>query len=1035
MMDQEHKPQLAPWHSRHIRLGMSAALVSGLLLAAGGLWLARIPLAEWAIPRTIMALGFGPAKATVTRLDFTGAEVLDLQFTSGAIDRVAFDYSFSSLSKGKVEQIEIYGADLTVVWEDSGIVIPGVRIAPAPPEPEASVVSKGELQNLVLPVQAIYVNRSTVYLKTSSHTITVALDGKLTAQAAPAVDFRFSAESALGRVTGRAGATLDPDGNARGSLKLTDGQFGLGTFRVADLTGDFVFSGTLQRLDDVTGLAALHYSIPGHSGLAPGQIEFQLSPNAGAANFQVTAPAANISFRADPADQDGRIDYRLDGELHTDTLAAFLKAGTVLKGASRFHFSGRSPQAHSLSALADFSPSQWLTDGQLEGSVELALTHIAFPGVGRAQGFMGKALLYTDKGGLVLNIPGELSISALAFAPDLIEPDTGLGRATARAGAIDLALYGPADGPFLHLAPQQGSYSAHLAAGFRVTASELSIRGSTNATLEPDEPLPGAVIDQDADSRPAEMPINRLGRFTFNTSASLRVGDTFTAEAISADLGGRYALNAAVLQLDKVGGHLEARDLDLDSRLDLPGTTYFTLDPNQTELKFDRMTELFTGSIMLTPLSLRGSFRSAAGESLAFDAAAESLSFVATSQKHQAVLGNGRVALPAQEVSAMGVTVIASRVADAVTLDIGMAEFRHTADPPFIAPLQSELSVRGDHEHVTFSASIKDLAHVPNSLLSARLTGQHGLLTGRGDAHVVLDPLELGPGRDRVNKLFPKAATEVTSAQGTVSLKGDFDWNSETTTASIRLGLSDVGFSSESLGLSALNGTIHLDGLAPPTTPSSQHLAAIADIPEIGRVPLDLIFRLEPGRLIVEHGAATLLGGRIEVHETAFEAAARVSQFDLRITDVDLAAISKLIDLEEIEGTGRLSGVLPTQIDSGQVAIVNGRLAATGAGTVRLATTALTDQFKGRGDTIDLTLRALSDFHYDQLTLDIMKPFKGDGAVLVHLEGVNPAVLEGYPFVFNIRLAADFDRLTRLLAVASEAGGQALDWGARHAKP
>jgi len=211
MIDQEHKPQSAPWRSRLFRLGISAALVGGLLLAAGGLWLARIPLAEWAITRTIIALGFGPAKATVTRLDFTGAEVLDLQFTSGAIDRVAFGYNFSSLSKGKVEQIEIYGADLSVVWEDSGIVIPGVRVAPAPPEPGASVVSKGGLQNLVLPVQAIYVNRSTVHLKTSSHTITVALDGKLTAQAAPAVDFRFSAESALGRVTGRAGATLDPD--------------------------------------------------------------------------------------------------------------------------------------------------------------------------------------------------------------------------------------------------------------------------------------------------------------------------------------------------------------------------------------------------------------------------------------------------------------------------------------------------------------------------------------------------------------------------------------------------------------------------------------------------------------------------------------------------------------------------------------------------------------------------------------------------------------------------------------------------------
>ena len=48
----------------------------------------------------------------------------------------------------------------------------------------------------------------------------------------------------------------------------------------------------------------------------------------------------------------------------------------------------------------------------------------------------------------------------------------------------------------------------------------------------------------------------------------------------------------------------------------------------------------------------------------------------------------------------------------------------------------------------------------------------------------------------------------------------------------------------------------------------------------------------------------------------------------------------------------------------------------------------------------------------------------------VYLKGANPAVLEGYPFVFNINLESNFDRLADLLRQGIDIADTALQFGA-----
>jgi hypothetical protein len=68
-----------------------------------------------------------------------------------------------------------------------------------------------------------------------------------------------------------------------------------------------------------------------------------------------------------------------------------------------------------------------------------------------------------------------------------------------------------------------------------------------------------------------------------------------------------------------------------------------------------------------------------------------------------------------------------------------------------------------------------------------------------------------------------------------------------------------------------------------------------------------------------------------------------------------------------------------------------------------------------REDTVGLAMKALADFRYDNLAIEIDVGENASGAVLVRLEGANPEVLEGYPFAFNINLETDFGRLAELL--------------------
>jgi hypothetical protein len=106
-----------------------------------------------------------------------------------------------------------------------------------------------------------------------------------------------------------------------------------------------------------------------------------------------------------------------------------------------------------------------------------------------------------------------------------------------------------------------------------------------------------------------------------------------------------------------------------------------------------------------------------------------------------------------------------------------------------------------------------------------------------------------------------------------------------------------------------------------------------------------------------------------------------------------------------------LNGTIPIHIVDGNAIVANGRLEGEGPGTLQVRSEAATSALAGAGEQVALMLSALEDFRYESLSVTLDMPDSEAVSVMVRMLGHNPAVLDGYPFAFNINLSGNFTQL------------------------
>lgn len=318
--------------------------------------------------------------------------------------------------------------------------------------------------------------------------------------------------------------------------------------------------------------------------------------------------------------------------------------------------------------------------------------------------------------------------------------------------------------------------------------------------------------------------------------------------------------------------------------------------------------------------------------------------------------------------------------------------------------------------HLSFDLIVSDQKSL-TPLASVR--GDYRTETGTGSATAALGPLSFRKTGLQPQVLVPSLKGVMTNVAGSVTGVGRFEWAEGRVTSSGRLDLDDLALSTEVARIEGVNGRIVLDSLVPPVTAPGQTL-------NVGMI--DAGFVLADGAVafaVSKTGAVQLqrahwpfAGGAISLSSGVIEPGAAEQELELLVEEVDLASFLRVLNLKGASGTGTVSGRVPILITEGDPIITGGRLTTAGPGRL---------SYKGEGTDglatgqSALVFQALEDFRYTGLTVSFDGNAQDRLNVRVNLEGANPSVYDGYPFVININTEASFAELFRSATVGTRA--------------
>jgi hypothetical protein len=206
---------------------------------------------------------------------------------------------------------------------------------------------------------------------------------------------------------------------------------------------------------------------------------------------------------------------------------------------------------------------------------------------------------------------------------------------------------------------------------------------------------------------------------------------------------------------------------------------------------------------------------------------------------------------------------------------------------------------------------------------------------------------------------------------------------------------------------------VHLSDLAPLRTPPGQQITAASLDPGLPMQNLALTFSLPGnGAAWLSQASLELAGGSVSAEPTTFDPARAENRVVLDVAGVELSRLAALLDMPEVEATGRLAGSIPVLFADGDIAIEGGRLATEEPGVLRYLPEGGT-AIAGGDEYMELVVNALANFQYQSLAIDLDRDLGGASVVGLHINGANPDVYDGYPIELNVNLTGDLDRIAR----------------------
>jgi hypothetical protein len=161
-----------------------------------------------------------------------------------------------------------------------------------------------------------------------------------------------------------------------------------------------------------------------------------------------------------------------------------------------------------------------------------------------------------------------------------------------------------------------------------------------------------------------------------------------------------------------------------------------------------------------------------------------------------------------------------------------------------------------------------------------------------------------------------------------------------------------------------------------------------------------------------------ILGGTFTADDFIYDLNRETNRFMVTASDIDLAAIVKTQQLEDLEVTGRVDGTVPVEINKQGVVIEHSSFVnKIREGTIRYHPAAGSDQLK-QNPLTQIALDALKDFHYNHLSADVN--FTPDGTLTANLQlkGTSPELDTDRPVHLNINTEQNLLSLLKSLRFA-----------------
>jgi hypothetical protein len=184
----------------------------------------------------------------------------------------------------------------------------------------------------------------------------------------------------------------------------------------------------------------------------------------------------------------------------------------------------------------------------------------------------------------------------------------------------------------------------------------------------------------------------------------------------------------------------------------------------------------------------------------------------------------------------------------------------------------------------------------------------------------------------------------------------------------------------------------------------------------VEQIAADYAVDVDKRTVDVRDFSATALGGKFVADPFRLSATAEPNLVTLRARSVQLQLMADLAEFEDLQVSGKVSGVLPVTVRGKGITIANGRLESEPpGGVIRYDSGDAPPDAVVADDGFNFAMWLLSNFEYESLSSDVNYTEAGDLKLQMRLSGVNPDTDATQPIILNLGVENNVPQMLRSL--------------------